>query len=213
MISSSERKVAVVDMGGANHASVINAFQRLGVVATLARSVADLEKADRVVLPGVGHAGACMKNLESLDLVKYLKNSSQKILGICLGMQILFEELEEGETLGLGILPGRVARLPTPSDLTDILTDISPSAVRVPRMGWNNLIEVRESKLLRGIPQDASFYFTHSFVCPKTESDVAYAADPFVIPAVLEFRNFLAAQFHPEKSGRYGSLVLQNFLA
>ena len=195
-------RVAIIDMGGANLASLKNALIRLGVDVFVTTSAADIQEADRVILPGVGHAGHAMERLASLSLIDSIRSTQKKVLGICLGMQILFDYLEEGRVMGLGILPGRVCLLEAKSNF------------RVPNMGWAQLQiqEGQASYLLQGIESDAYFYFTHSYACPQVAQVRALTRDKYPVSAILEHENFFATQFHPEKSGPAGVRLLSNFL-
>lgn len=192
--------IAIVDTGGANIASIQNALTRLGVSSLVTGDVIKLQEATHLILPGVGHAKYAMERLESLELKSFLRATKKPVLGICLGMQLLFSYLEEGNVEGLGILPGTVKAL-TPS-----------STFRVPHMGWNALRTKKQSRLLAGLPSDASFYFVHSYKAPEGEFICAMNDSPESIPAIVEYKNFFATQFHPEKSGDAGAQILKNFL-
>lgn len=193
-------EVAIVDTGGANHASLQHAFQRLGVIAPVLSDLEQLEKANRWILPGVGHGGFAINRLQSLGLDQAIKLTKKNVFGICLGMQLLFSDLDEGSTQGLGLLPGRVSELEPAPDF------------RVPHMGWNQVIALKPSKLLQGVDLSSSFYFTHSFACPDSIATVAKTVSPREIASVLEYKNYFATQFHPEKSSDSGLQVLRNFL-
>lgn len=193
--------VLMVDSGGANLGSVRYALQRLGVEARLSADPAEIRSAPRVLLPGVGAAGPGMARLRELGLVEVLRGLTQPLLGICLGMQLLFEASEEGDTACLGRLPGTVRKLaPAPG-------------VRVPHMGWNRLAPVRPSPLLEGLPAGAAAYFVHSYAAPVTPDCVASCRHGDDFAAMVARGNVMGAQFHPERSAAVGARVLANFLA
>lgn len=192
--------LALVDSGGANLASVRFALERLGVAAQLTADPAVIRSADRVILPGVGSAQEGMRKLRARNLVDVIRGLTQPVIGFCLGEQLLFESSEEGETTSLGLIPGRVARLPESPGIT------------VPHMGWNTL-EVRcDSPLLHGIAADARFYFVHSYAGPVNDHTLATATHGQPFAAVVQRGNFYGVQFHPERSGPAGAQLLKNFL-
>jgi glutamine amidotransferase len=193
-------RVVLVDSGGANIGSVRYALQRLGVEATLSGDARVIAAADRVILPGVGAAAAAMRRLHALDLVETIRTLTQPLLGSCLGMQLLYESSEEGDVDGLGLIPGRVRRLPP------------QPGVRIPHMGWNRLRMRRESSLLRGIPDGAQTYFVHSYAAPVGEDCVAESDHGDAFAAVVERGRIAGAQFHPERSASAGARLLENFL-
>lgn len=192
--------VVLVDSGGANIGSVRYAFERLGVQAVMSADATVIRAADRVVLPGVGAAGPAMARLKELALVEVLRSLTQPLLGICLGMQLLFDGSEEGDVACLGLLPGRVRRMPE-----------SPG-VRVPHMGWNRLQRTRASSLLDGIPDGAQAYFVHSYAAPVTGDCLARCGHGADFAAVVQRGNVAGAQFHPERSAATGARLLENFL-
>ena len=192
--------VVLVDSGGANLGSVRYALQRLGVEPAVSGDATVIAAADRVILPGVGAAGPGMARLRELGLVQPLRELRQPLLGICLGMQLLFEGSEEGGESCLGLVPGQVRRMPE-----------SPG-VRVPHMGWNRLQARRESPLLRGIADGAQAYFVHSYAAPVTPDTVAESVHGQPFAAVVQRGNVAGAQFHPERSGAVGARLLANFL-
>jgi glutamine amidotransferase len=200
------RPLAIVDYGMGNLRSVQKAFERLGHAAEVTRDGDRIAAAPGVVLPGVGAFGACMANLTALGLVEPVKqaiSAGRPFLGICLGMQLLFDESEEfGPVAGLGILPGRVVRFaPDPER-------------KVPHMGWNSLRIVRRTPQLAGIDDDAYVYFVHSYYPVPADRTVvatitAYGPD-FASSVVRD--NVFACQFHPEKSQQVGLRLLDNFV-
>jgi len=192
--------VVLVDSGGANIGSVRYALERLGVQATMSAAAQVIRAADRVILPGVGAAGPAMARLNELALVDVLRSLTQPLLGICLGMQLLFEDSEEGGVACLGLVPGRVRRMPE-----------SPG-VRVPHMGWNRLHPTRPSSLLEGIADGAQAYFVHSYAAPVTDDCLARCGHGEDFAAVVQRGNVAGAQFHPERSAATGARLLENFL-
>lgn len=193
-------RVALVDAGGANIGSVRCALDRLGAESVLTGDAELIRACERVILPGVGAAAVAMARLRALDLVDTLRDLRQPLLGICLGMQLLFEASEEGEVETLGLLRGRVTRLP------------EAPGVRIPHMGWNRLVPRRESALLAGIAPGAQCYFVHSYAAPVTEDCVASSAHGQPFAALVQRGSVAGAQFHPERSGAVGARLLENFL-
>ncbi len=192
--------LAIVDSGGANIASVRFALERLGVQSELTADVAIIRAADRVILPGVGSAPEGMKRLRERGLVDCVRGLKQPVLGICLGMQLLFDSSAEGDTPSLGLIPGRVALLPESPGIT------------VPHMGWNNLTICRDTPLLRGFDAATRFYFVHSFAGPVNAYTLASCEHGTAFAAVVQRGNFSGVQFHPERSGTAGAHLLKNFL-
>lgn len=192
--------VALIDAGGANLGSVRYALERLGVEARLVRDADGLRGAGRVILPGVGAAPEGMARLRAQGLVEPLRQLQVPLIGICLGMQLLFEHSEEGDVECLGLLPGVVRRL-------------SPATgIRVPHMGWNRLLPLRESRLLDGVPERAHAYFVHGYAAPLTPATVAASDHGGLFTAVLHQGLRCGAQFHPERSADTGARILRNFL-
>jgi len=193
--------VVLVDAGGANIGSVNYALERLGVRARLSADAAVIAAADRVILPGVGAAPIGMRRLHELGLVDVVRNLTQPLLGICLGMQLLFEWSDEGDVECLGLLAGRVARMqPQPG-------------VRVPHMGWNQLESSSDDPLLAGIDAGASAYFVHGYAAPVTADTIASCTHGAAFAAVVRRGQCHGAQFHPERSGAVGARLLANFLS
>ena len=192
--------IAIVDSGGANIASVRFALERLGLRSELTADPAVIRAAARVILPGVGAAPEGMRRLRERGLVDCVRSLTQPVLGICLGMQLLFESSAEGPTDTLGLVPGRVALLPESPGIT------------VPHMGWNTLDLGAASPLFAGIAPDARFYFVHSYAAPVNEFTLATAQHGTVFAAAVQRDNFTGVQFHPERSGPAGAQLLRNFL-
>lgn len=190
----------IIDSGGANLASLQFAFERLGAKTRVTADSDEIRSAPRVILPGVGSAGDAMARLRSNHVASLLPTLKQPVLGICLGMQLLFERSEEGDTECLGILPTPVRRL-QPKD-----------GQPVPHMGWNQLSLLREDPLLQGVAPDDYVYFVHSFAAPVSNVTLASADYGAEISAIVRRDNFWGTQFHPERSAQVGARVLANFL-
>jgi imidazole glycerol phosphate synthase glutamine amidotransferase subunit len=196
-------KVTIIDYGAGNVPSVERALQRLGAESQRTASPDCISKADALLLPGVGHYAALARSLDEHKMRAPLIAAIQSgvpFLGICLGLQVLYEGSEEAEQLrGLHLLPGRVGAL--------------PSNVKLPHMGWNQVVTRHDSHLLAGISPGAYFYFAHSYAALDS-SDAAAATCSYgaEFAAVIEQKNIFAVQFHPEKSGGPGARVLENFL-
>lgn len=193
--------VVLIDSGGANIGSVQYALERLGVNARLTANADTIAAADRVILPGVGAAGAGMARLRELELVEVVRGLSQPLLGICLGMQLLFESSEENDTQCLGMIPGRVRKLD------------GAEGIRVPHMGWNALQPRRADPLLAEISTGAQAYFVHSFAAPVSENTLATATHGEEFSAIVRRGRCWGAQFHPERSAGVGARLLENFLS
>jgi imidazole glycerol-phosphate synthase subunit HisH len=190
----------IIDSGGANLASLQYAFERLGARTHVTTDAQTIATAPRVVLPGVGAAADAMQRLRRTGVDALLPTLTQPVLGICLGMQLLFSRSEEGSTTCLGILPETVRRLrPAPG-------------LPVPHMGWNQLAAVRDDPLLEGIAADDYFYFVHSYAAPVSALTLASTDYGSPLAALVRKGNFWGAQFHPERSAATGARVLANFL-
>jgi glutamine amidotransferase len=190
--------LAIIDLGCGNIGSVAVAFERFGLAPEVTGDAATIASADRVVLPGVGTAGFAMARIEALGLRATLAGLDQPALGICLGMQLLFEHSEEDDMDCLGIVPGRVRRL-------------APAPGRpVPHMGWSKLA-VRDGEA-RGLRDGDYVYFAHSFACDDGPHSIAAAEHGGPVPAAIRHGNWLGAQFHPERSGEAGARFLRAFL-
>lgn len=195
-----KRDVVLVDSGGSNIGSLHYALVRLGVQAAVTADAARLRDATHVILPGVGAAGAGMRKLREAGLIDVTRQLRQPVLGVCLGMQLLFAATEEGDVDCLNLIDGRVRRLP------------QAPRIRVPHMGWNRLRGVRAHPLLDGIADGAYAYFVHSFAAPVTAETLVACEHGERFAAVVQRDNFFGAQFHPERSGAVGARLLQNFL-
>ena len=191
--------VAVIDAGGANFGSVCYALERLGVQPRIVRDADGLRDASKIILPGVGAAAPAMRLLRERGFGDVLPTLAVPLLGICLGMQLLFEASDEGDVNCLGLLPGRVRKLHTGAGL------------RVPHMGWNTLRTERASPLLDGA-EAANAYFVHSYAAPVTDACIVSCTHGATFAAVVQQGNVVGMQFHPERSGVAGARLLSNFL-
>ena len=191
----------IVDTGCANLASVQYAFERLGVEPVITDVPDVISAAERVVLPGVGSAPFAMKSLDAKGLKPVLQSLTQPVIGICLGMQLLFDTLEEGgeEVEGLGLVPGSIKALDT---------DDLPS----PHMGWNTLSPVKKDPLLRDVSDGDFAYFVHSYAAELSEATLAKTNYGSGFSAIVRKDNVWGCQFHPERSSKTGAQIFQNFL-
>ena len=193
--------VVIVANGGANIASLQFALERLGARSVVSGDAGEIRAASHVILPGVGAARDAMARLRSSGLDEVLPQLTQPVLGICLGMQLLFEASQEGDSRCLGIIPGVAARFP------------EASGRPVPHMGWNTIEEQRPCALLDGLPRGSYAYFVHSYALPPGEATVASTEYGTAFTACAAWRNFYGAQFHPERSAAVGARLLKNFLS
>ena len=193
--------IAIVDYAAGNIRSVANALERLGATYEITADPKRLRAADRVILPGVGHAGRALDSLRAGGLDAVIRSLRQPVLGICVGLQVLCRDSEEGDIQGLGVFDAHVRRFPAEPE------------IRVPHMGWNALGNL-DGKLFRGVASGANVYFVHSYYptcCSDTVATCRHGSTLF--SAALRYENFYGTQFHPEKSGSVGRQILQNFLA
>jgi glutamine amidotransferase len=189
--------IAIVKYEAGNIRSVQNALHRLGADATVTDDPAALRSADKVIFPGVGAAGNAMATLRKNGLDEVLRNLEQPFLGICLGMQLMCSHSEEGDTACLGIFPEKVKRF--------------PAGEKVPHMGWNELEDLK-SPLMAGVGPGSDVYFVHSYFAEAGPDCIATTHYGLPFAAAMARDNFYAVQFHPEKSGEVGAVILQNFL-
>lgn len=189
--------IGIVKYNAGNIRSVENAVKRLGFNCVITDDPGQLEEADKVIFPGVGEASSAMRYLNSNGLAIVIKNLRQPVLGICLGQQLLCNHSEEGDTDCLGIYDADVKRFPD-SDI-------------VPHMGWNNL-DLKPSKLWNGFTPESDVYFVHGYYVQPQNDTIAICNYILPFAAAMQKDNFYATQFHPEKSGSTGELILQNFL-
>jgi imidazole glycerol-phosphate synthase subunit HisH len=200
-------KIAIVDVCSGNLRSVERAIQRVGGDVTVTRDAEVVRRADKLVVPGQGAFGVFMRGLTERGLDAALREfiaSGRPYLGICLGLQVLFDESEEqGPCPGLGVVPGRVVRLAPPDP-----------KLKVPHMGWNQIVRRRDEPLLAGVDPDARVYFVHSYhALPEDPSIVALEAHHGLpITAAIRVDHLFACQFHPEKSQEVGLRILANFV-
>lgn len=198
---------AVIDYDAGNIRSVEKALLALGEEALVTRDREAILSADRVILPGVGAFGDAMDRLHSYGLVDVIRQAAaEKIpfLGICLGLQLLFERSEEsGQAQGLGILKGEILRIP------------DHTGVKVPHIGWNSLTLTNSGRLFEGVPEHSYVYFVHSYYLKAAEEEIVTARTEYgtQIHASVEKGNIFACQFHPEKSSRVGLKILKNFIS
>lgn len=198
--------IAIIDYDAGNIKSVEKALIALGEKVTVTRDSAEILEADGVILPGVGAFGDAMKRLESYGLVEVIHQVVERripFLGICLGLQLMFDSSEESPGVrGLGLLPGRIVRIPDDGGL------------KVPHIGWNNLKYPHEGRLFRGLPEDVYVYFVHSYYLQAQEESIVKAVTEYgaLIHASVEKDNIFACQFHPEKSSGVGMKILSNFI-
>lgn len=192
--------VVLIDAGGTNIGSVRYALQRLGVDAPLSSNADQIRAATHVILPGVGAAAPGMQRLRETGLVDVVRSLTQPVLGVCLGMQLLFEHSEESDTSCLGLIPASL-RLFSRSE-----------SLRVPHMGWNSLRTEKASPLLADIDSGAFAYFVHSYAAPVGDYTLASCDYGGAFSAVVQRGNFHGAQFHPERSASVGAKLLQNFI-
>jgi glutamine amidotransferase len=197
----SERHIVIVDNGGANIASLQFALQRLDADSAVSADADQIRAASHVILPGVGAAADAMSRLRRSRLDTVIPTLQQPVLGICLGMQLLYEASQEGDARCLGIIPGRAARLAEAHDRP------------VPHMGWNTLEIRRPCALLMGLADGDYAYFVHSYALTLSDATVASTGYGAPFSACVQWRNFYGAQFHPERSAAVGARLLKNFLA
>jgi glutamine amidotransferase len=191
------QNIVIIDYDAGNIQSVKYAFERLGIIPVVSNCKEVIRNADKVIFPGVGEASWAMNSLKKNDLADLIPGLKQPVLGICLGMQLMCESTEEGDTTALGIFPVQVKRF--------------TNEMKVPHMGWNQLNKL-SSDLLKGIDKNEFAYFVHSYYVPVIEETIA--ACNYILPfsAALQKDNFYACQFHPEKSGDVGVKILENFI-
>jgi glutamine amidotransferase len=198
-----QKYIGIVDHGGANIASVAYALQRLGVSYGICTHPKQLDDCSHLILPGVSSAAHSMAQLQRYDLVQSLKEFDRPILGICMGMQLLFDQSEEGgDVRMLGLIEGNITKFKQ--------TD---PKMRIPHMGWNAVQIVQDCVLFKNIPDASFFYYVHSYHCKGHHTQAVgvteYGGNIFT--AMIQQDNLYGCQFHPEKSGQYGAMLIQNF--
>ncbi|WP_242132360.1 imidazole glycerol phosphate synthase subunit HisH [Aestuariivivens marinum] len=190
-------KLVIIDYGAGNIKSIQFAFNRLGYDAILSNNPVEIKTADRIIFPGVGEANSAMKKLKESKLDELIPNLKQPVLGICLGMQLMCQYTEEGDTKGLGIFQTNVKRF--------------SNSVKVPQMGWNVIKELK-SDLFKGIKENEYMYLVHSFYAEHCNETIAATDYGINYASALQHENFYGVQFHPEKSSVAGEHILNNFL-
>jgi glutamine amidotransferase len=188
----------IVDYGAGNIQSVLFALERQGVKALLSHDLEVIEKADKVIFPGVGHAAAAMEKLQASGVDQLLPQLTQPVLGICLGMQLMCNRSEEGNTKGLGIF--------------DVEVKAFEKKLKVPHIGWNTIAQLKGS-LFNEIEESAYIYMVHSYYAALSSKTIAVCQYDIPYSAALAKDNFFGTQFHPEKSSTVGNKILENFLA
>jgi len=194
--------LAIFDYGAGNIFSLKNSLEKVGATVDVITTFDNPNHYSGLLLPGVGNFDPAIKSIHEHSKIRfkdYVKDGTP-VLGICLGMEMFFEKSEEGHEKGLGVIDGEVIEL--------------PSSMKIPHMGWNNLEIKKPGKILEGIDDGSWVYFVHSFLVKPSSNDVITAESDYGIkvPAVVEKNNFFGTQFHPEKSGKVGSIMIQNFL-
>jgi glutamine amidotransferase len=190
-------KLVIIDYGAGNIKSIQFAFKRLGVNAVLSNNIDEIIAADKIIFPGVGEASSAMKMLQESGLDKIIPTLKQPVLGICLGMQLMCNSSEEGNTKGLGIFNTTVKKF--------------SKELKVPQMGWN-VIKDLKSSLFSGIKENEFMYLIHSFYAEHCKETIAATDYGVNYASALKHNNFYGVQFHPEKSGLKGEIILRNFL-
>ncbi len=190
-------KIVIINYGAGNIQSIKFAIQRLGFEAVLTNNVDEILNADKVIFPGVGEASSAMRKLRDSGLDTLVSKLKQPVLGICLGMQLMCNSTEEGNTKGLGIFDVDVVKF---SD-----------KVKVPQIGWNQITDLK-TELFKDVSEDEYIYLVHSFYAPKCEETIATSDYDLAYSAALKKDNFYGTQFHPEKSSNVGEKILLNFL-
>jgi glutamine amidotransferase len=191
--------IGILDYGAGNIRSVSNALRRLGVEHCISRSIDVLEKAHKLILPGVGEARMAMESLDRIGLIEWLRGVRVPFLGICLGMQLLFERSSERETVCLGLIPGTI-------------TQFDAGRVKVPHMGWNTVAADPAHPLFAGLRENEYYYFVHSYCAPLVPEAIGRTEYGIEFASAVQFKNFHGVQFHPEKSGSAGLHLLNNFI-
>jgi imidazole glycerol-phosphate synthase subunit HisH len=190
-------KIAIVNYGAGNIQSIKFAIQRLGFEAVLSSDAEEIRGADKVIFPGVGEASSAMKMLKSTGLDEVIPTLTQPVLGICLGMQLMCEHSEEGDTTGLGIFDANVVRF--------------NNSQKVPQIGWNKIFDLK-SQLFQGVKENDYVYLVHSYYIPECTETIASTEYGVEYTSAIQKDNFYGVQFHPEKSSSAGELILKNFL-
>jgi imidazole glycerol-phosphate synthase subunit HisH len=191
--------IAIIDYNAGNTKSVINALNRLNVEVVLTSDSEVILSADKVILPGVGHAATSMMELHSRNLIDTIKNVKVPFLGVCVGMQLMMDRSEEGDTDCLGIIDGEIKKLQS-------------EEFKIPKMGWNT-VKHNEDSLFKNIDQEAYYYFVHSYYLPTSKYEIATSNYIEDYSVAVKKDNFFGVQFHPEKSEKAGETLLKNFIS
>lgn len=203
--------IVIVKYNAGNVASVQFALERLGIVASVSNDHDIIRNADKVIFPGVGEASSAMRSLKENNLDEVIAKLTQPVLGICLGMQLMCDFSEEGNTKCLGLFETQVRRIANPGEEGARLNDAVGQGMKIPHMGWNTIAGLK-GKLYKGVPRNAYVYYVHGYcadICGDTTAVTEYIR-PF--SASLERDNFFGVQFHPEKSGVAGEFIIRNFI-
>ena len=190
-------KIVIINYGAGNIQSIKFAIKRLGYDAVLSNDAGEIRNADKVIFPGVGEASSAMKKLRESQLDQLIPNLTQPVLGICLGMQLMCNGSEEGNTNGLHIFDVDVVRF--------------SKKVKVPQIGWNQISDLK-SPLFKGVKENSHIYLVHSYYAPVCKQTIATSTYELDYSAALQRNNFYGTQFHPEKSSDVGAQILQNFI-
>jgi glutamine amidotransferase len=193
--------VGIIDYGCGNIRSVSNALNKLGVSHYISSDRQKLLNAEKLIFPGVGEARSAMDALINIDLADWLKEVRVPFLGICLGMQLLFEHTTERSTRCLGVIPG-----------TNEKFNKGQNSLKVPHMGWNQVLQKKDCPLFAGIPDNENFYFVHSYYAPVSAATIGTTEYGIQFTSAVRRNNYFGVQFHPEKSGKRGLQILRNFI-
>ncbi|WP_299767203.1 imidazole glycerol phosphate synthase subunit HisH [uncultured Dokdonia sp.] len=210
--SGARGQIVIIDYGAGNIQSIKFAIERLGFTATLSHDPEEIRNADKVIFPGVGEASSAMQKLKESGLDAVIPTLQQPVLGICLGMQLMCNFSEEGNTEGLGIFDVDVVRFPA-DRLGGRETNAEPSrsSVKIPQIQWNSISSLK-GPLFENVENDEFIYMVHSYYAPVTEETIAVCEYGIPYGAAFAKANFYGTQFHPEKSSRTGEQILKNFL-
>jgi glutamine amidotransferase len=191
--------IGIIDYGSGNVKSILNVLEELSADYVLTNKIEELDKCQKILLPGVGEASYAMKKLNEYKLIEYLKNLKIPMLGICLGLQLLTKSSEEGETECLSII-------------NETTIKFKNDNLIIPHMGWNEINMIKKCKLTEGIENNKDFYFANSYYCPLNNFTVAYSNYGVNFSAIVNRDNYWGIQFHPEKSGKQGIKIMENFI-
>ena len=196
--------IAIIDYQSGNLASVTNALKKIDAKFFISQNSKEIEQADKIIFPGVGHAGEAMKILQRLKLVEVLKNWKKPFLGICLGMQLMSSYSKEGDTKCLGIIDEKVKKF--------CRNKAVPCSYKIPHMGWNSVKILKDNPLFKNIKDNEYFYFVHCYFMPIGKHTIGRTNYGVDFSAAIQYKNFYGVQFHPERSGVVGLKLLENFV-